>query len=187
MENADWNDIEACLDGDADAYKRLVQRYEGQVARLMWRFSPNRANCEKLVQDVFVEAYFSLKSYQGRGPLLQWLKKIGTRVGYRFWKEQDKRKKFLPLQDFDFVEKSNEDSIDPDTAAAILHALLDRLPRADRVVLTLMYFENCSTEEVARRTGWTRPAVKSRAWRARKKMKEIAEKENLLERLGWIR
>jgi RNA polymerase sigma-70 factor, ECF subfamily len=186
VENADWNDIEACLNGDAEAYKRLVQKYEEQIARLMWRFAPNRANCEKLVQDVFVEAYFSLKSYEGKAPLLHWLKKIGTRVGYKFWKEQDKTRRFLPLQDFDFVEKNDENSIDPDKAAEILYALLEQLTRADRLVLTLMYFENCSIEEVTRRTGWTSPAVKSRAMRARKKIKEIAEKENLLEKLGWI-
>jgi RNA polymerase sigma-70 factor (ECF subfamily) len=186
VENADWNDIKACLNGDPEAYKRLVQKYEEQVTRLMWRFAPNRNNCEKLVQDVFVEAYFSLKNYKGQAPLLFWLKKIGTRVGYKFWKEQDKAKKILSLQDFDVIKKSEEDEIDPEKAAEILYALLERLIRDDRLVLTLMYFENCSIEEVAERTGWTCSAVKSRAMRARRKIKEIAEKENLLEKLGWI-
>jgi RNA polymerase sigma-70 factor (ECF subfamily) len=153
----------------------------------MWRFAPNRADCEKLIQDVFVEAYFSLKTYESKAPLFHWLVKIGTRVGYRFWKEQDKTRKFLPLQDFDFIEKNDKDAIDPDKAAEILEVLLGRLPRADRLVLTLMYFENCSIEEVTRRTGWTHSAVKSRAMRARKKIKEIAEKENILEKLGWTR
>lgn len=187
MKNADWKNIKASLDGEADAYKRLVQQYEEQVTRLMWRFAPNKTNCEKLVQDVFVEAFFSLKTYKGRAPFLHWLKKIGTRVGYRFWKERDKSRQFLPLQDFDFVEQADTDSIDPDQATEILHALLERLPSADRLVLMLMYFENYSIEEVSKQTGWTRSAIKSRAMRARKKIKGIAEKEKLLEKLGWIR
>lgn len=186
MENVDWYDIQACLNGDAEAYKRLIQRYEEQVAKLMWHFAPNKTDCEKLVQDVFIEAYFSLKGYKGKAPLLHWLRKIGTRVGYKFWKERDKSKKFLSLEKFDFVKKSNKDLIEPETAAKILYTLLERLPRADRLVLTLMYLENCSIKEVAARTGWTSFAVKSRAMRARKKIKEIAEKENILERLGWI-
>ena len=187
MKNADWNDIEACLNGDADAYKRLVQKYEGQISKIMWRFAPNRADCEILVQDVFVEAYFSLKSYKGKAEFIYWLSKIGTRIGIKYWKEQDKIRKFFPLQDYDFTETNVKESIEPDAAAKVLNSLLNLLPKPDRLVLTLMYYENCSIEEVTKRTGWTYSAVKSRAMRARKKIKAIAEKENLLEKLGWTR
>jgi DNA-directed RNA polymerase specialized sigma24 family protein len=51
--------------------------------------------------------------------------------------------------------------------------------------MTLIYFEGCSTEEVAERMGWNRGIVKMRAYRARKKLREIAERENLAEELGW--
>ncbi len=64
-------------------------------------------------------------------------------------------------------------------------ALLARLPADDRLVLTLMYFEECGTQEVAERMGWSRAKVKTQALRARRKMKEIAEREHLLEKLGW--
>ena len=186
MENADWIDIEASINGDDDAYERLVRRYEARVTRLMWRFSRDSAVCEELVQEVFVEAYFSLKSYRGQGPLLHWLGKFGTRVGYRFWKSRKKQRRHVPLQDCDEIEAKG-DSIDPSEAARILHALLARLPNADRLVLTLMYFKECTTEEIARRIGWNRAMVKMRAYRARKRIKAIAEKEGLLEELGWIR
>jgi RNA polymerase sigma-70 factor (ECF subfamily) len=177
----------ACLGGDEDAFARLVRRYEIQITKLMWRFSRDPVVCEELVQEVFVEAYLSLKSYRGRAPFLHWLRKIGTRVGYRFWKEQAKKKTVMPLTDFDAIEKKDTEAIDPSVAANILHSLLARLPRADRLVLTLMYFEQCSTREIASRTGWSRGMVKMRALRARKKLKTIAERENLLEKLGWIR
>lgn len=143
--------------------------------------------CEELVQDVFVEAYFSLKSYRGRAPLLHWLRKIGVRVGYKYWKEQAKTKAAVPLQEFDAIEAEQAEALEPSDAAELLHALLARLPAADRLVLTLMYFEQCGTKEIAARMGWTRAMVKMRAHRARKKLRTIAESENLLEKLGWIR
>ena len=186
MEDTDRKDIEACLDGDKDSYERLVRRYEIQITKLMWRFSRNPAVCEELVQEVFVEAYFSLKSYRGRAPFLHWLRKIGARVGYRFWKEQEKRKNHISLTDFDVIEKEEIDAIDSQTAAEILHSLLARLPQADRLILTLMYFEQKSTREIAEMVGWNRAMVKMRALRARKKLKTIAERESLLEKLGWI-
>jgi RNA polymerase sigma-70 factor (ECF subfamily) len=152
----------------------------------MWRFSRNPGVCEELVQEVFVEAYFSLKSYRGQAPFLHWLRTIGTRVGYRFWKEQKKTKALLPLTDFDIIEKKDADAVDSSVAAELLHSLLARLPRADRLVLTLMYFEQYSTREIAEQMGWNRAMVKMRALRARKKLKTIAERENLLEKLGWM-
>ena len=186
MEITDRKDIEACLGGDKDSYERLVQRYEIQIAKLMWRFSRNPAVCGELVQEVFVEAYFSLKSYRGQAPFLHWLRKIGTRVGYRFWKEQEKRKVFIPLADFDVIKKEETNAVDSQMAAQILQSLLARLPRADRLVLTLMYFEQYSTRQIAEMMGSNRAMVKMRALRARKKLKTIAERENLLEKLGWI-
>jgi len=186
VENNDCNDIRACLHGDSEAFERLVRRHQGHIARLMWRFVRDRTECERLVQDVFVEAYFSLKSYKGKAPFLHWLRKIGTRVGYRFWKEQGKAKRFLPLQDFDSIEVHEKRSIDAGKASEILHCLLARLPGPERLVLTLMYFEDCGTREIAQRTGSSRAAVKMRALRARRKIKQIAERENLVEKLGWI-
>lgn len=186
VESTDRKDIAACLSGDKDSYAKLVRRYETQITKLMWRFSRDPGVCEELVQEVFVEAYLSLKGYRGQAPILHWLRRIGSRVGYRFWKEQARMKSTVPLADFDAIEAEAADTVDPSVAAEVLHSLLARLARPDRLVLTLMYFEQCGTREIAERMGWSRSMVKMRAFRARRKFKAIAERENLLEKLGWI-
>lgn len=186
MENSDWDDIQASLSGDDAAFERLVLRYQSHIAGLMWRFSRDSATCERLVQDTFVEAFLSLKSYKAKAPFLHWLKKIATRVGYRFWKEQDREKKFVSLDDVDFVVQDSQKEIKPETAAEILQVLFDKLDRADRLVLTLMYFEDCSIKEVAERMGWTIAGTKMRALRARGKLRKIAEKEKILEKFEWM-
>jgi len=188
VENIDWLDVTASVQGDQDAYERLVRRYEKQITGLLWRFTRDAVQCEELVQQVFVEAYFSLKTYRGDAPLLHWLRRIATRTGYRFWREKAKEPQEMPLPDFEIMEQieaADEDRIDPSEAAAVLHSLLARLPSPDRLVLTLLYFDRCGTREIAERMGWSRAKVKTQALRARRKMKEIAEREHLLERLGW--
>ncbi|MHC4221917.1 MAG: RNA polymerase sigma factor, partial [Planctomycetota bacterium] len=144
----------------------------------------DRGVCEELVQEVFVEAYFSLSHYRGEAAFMHWLSRIATRVGYRLWKKQKQEKQYVQIMDFDGLAEE-DDLLEAAQASEILHRLLARLPRADRLVLTLMYFENCSTDEIARRMGWNRAMVKMRAYRARKKIKIIAEKEKLLEQLRW--
>jgi len=185
VSDADWSDIQACLGGSEDAFARLVKRYEKEIARQMYRFSRDPLVCEELVQDVFVEAYFSLAKYRGGAPFIHWLRRIATRVGYRFWKRRARRREDLPIEEWDGKLQPDE-TPDPAAAGALLHSLLSRLAPKERLVLTLMYFDGCSTAEIAERTGWTRAMVKMRAYRARKKMKRIAERENLLEKLEWI-
>jgi len=189
VENTDWLDVKASVQGDEDAYERLVRRYEKQITGLLWRFTRDPVQCEELVQQVFVEAYFSLKTYRGDAPLLHWLRRIATRTGYKFWREKAREPQEMPLPDFEIMEKieaqEDEERIDPAEAAAVLQALLARLPAPDRLVLTLLYFERCGTQEIAEQMGWSRAKVKTQALRARRKMKEIAEREHLLEKLGW--
>jgi RNA polymerase sigma-70 factor (ECF subfamily) len=188
VENTDWSDVVASRNGDEDAYARLVRRYEKPITSLLWRFTRDPAQCEELVQQVFVDAYFSLKTYRGDAPLLHWLRRIATRTGYHFWRDRDREPAETTLPDSDILEQieaAQDDDIDPAEAAAVLQALLARLNADDRLVLTLMYFEECGTQEIAERMGWSRAKVKTQALRARRKIKEIADREHLLEKLGW--
>ena len=183
MTNNDLQDIQACLNGNQDAYANLVRRYEQRVRRLMWRFTRDPSQCDELTQDVFVEAYLSLASYKANGPFLNWLWTLATRTGYRFWKLQAKHKT-VSLDDYDPPEQLS-DKPDPRQAAELLSALLAKLKPPERLILTLHYLEQCSMKDIASRTGWNIAMVKMRAFRARKKLKKIAIEENLLEKLKW--
>ena len=190
MAEQDWNDCQECVAGHGDSCARLFKRYEGDITRQMWRFTRRRPECEELVHEVFVEAYLSLVRYRPtETPFLHWLRCIATRVGYRFWKGQARRRKHLPLEEIDVADRSALESGevgDATAAAALLHKLLARLAPPDRLVLMLMYFEECSTEQIAERAGWTRAMVKMRAMRARRKLRKIIEDEKLLELLTGV-
>ncbi len=173
----DQRDIQASRKGDEEAFARLVRRYETQVAAQMWRFTRDRGTLEELVQDVFVECYRSLAGYRGRAPFLHWLRKIATRTGYRYWKAQAReRRRKAQLEAWQNEQAPMPADPEPSEAAEYLHRLLERLPPADRLVLTLQYFEECSTREIAERTGWNLALVKVRAFRARRKLKALLER-----------
>ena len=174
---ADWDDVQASLAGDGEAYARLVDRYQQQIAAAMWRFTRDRTVWEELVQNVFVEAYLSLASYRGRAPLLNWLRRIATRVGYRWWTEQARRQTFAPVsvEACEDVSRDGRAEQDAEEAAVVVHAVLGRMRPRDRLVLTLMYLDQCSVAEIATRTGWSRSMVKVQAHRARKRLKTLLE------------
>ena len=72
--DADWQDVQTSLEGESQAFERLVRRYQPPIAAYMWRFTRDRNQWEELVQEVFVEAYLSLRTYRARAPLLNWLR-----------------------------------------------------------------------------------------------------------------
>ncbi len=186
MDETDARDIAASLAGDETAFGALVARYENRVGRLMWRFTRNHDERLALVQDVFVETFFSLRNFRGDGSFWSWLQKIAIRVGYAYWRRRARSRSQLPVIEADGTEpKAHE--VTSEQAADILHALLERLPPDDRLVLTLHYFEQYSMKQISEQTGWSPDAVKVRAMRARKRLKAIAEREHVLEALGWTR
>lgn len=182
----DMADINGTLNGRGDAFGRLVERYENRVAALMWRFARDLSTCEELVQDAFVEAFFSLRGFRGDSPFLPWLLRIATRVGYRYWKDRSRQQRVArPGPEVLEQIAQCEGEPDPTAAASVLHGLLAELPARDRLVLTLMYLEECDVSATASLTGWSPTMVKVQAYRARKKLKKLVEKSNLLEELGW--
>ncbi len=131
-----------------------------------------------------METYYSLAGYKFKAPFIFWLKRIATRVGYRFWKQRDRQKRFVRLDDAPDLE-APERQADKSDIQRFAYELLQRLPSSDRLVLTLLYFDHCSTEQIAERMGWSRAMVKMRAYRARNKLRTLVENENLLEDLEW--
>lgn len=176
----DAADIRDSLAGDGEAFRRLVERYQQPIADYMWRFTRDRRQWEELVQDVFVEGYLSLASYSAKAPLLHWLKRIATRVGYRFWKNgQRRRVEATWTEEADLLTSTDEAVGSAQDAAELVQQILAELAPRDRLVMTLTYLEQRNVAEVAELTGWNKSMVKVQLHRARKRLAKICEKRGI--------
>lgn len=174
------DDIRRSQQGDSDAYRRLIEQHQAHVGKLLWRFTRDAEAQAELVQETFVQAYFSLPTYKAQAPFEHWLTRIATRVGFRFWKQQHKHQ-HAPLldSDWDNLTAGNSEATSPREAAELVHFLLAQLPPRDRLVLTLRYLDQCSITETAERTGWTEVMVKVQTHRAKQKLKSLAENADI--------
>jgi RNA polymerase sigma-70 factor, ECF subfamily len=175
-EQAEQDDLARSSQGDGEAYARIVAGYQSQVARRMWLFARQPEVVEELVQEVFVEAYFSLSKFRAEGPFAAWLTRIATRVGYRHWKRRHRVKEVVRDDSWwrDLKEQEVE-QLDPARAGRLVHGMLEELPPRDRLVLLLMYVEGRSVEESAALAGWSKTMVKVQAFRARRKLRAMFE------------
>jgi RNA polymerase sigma-70 factor (ECF subfamily) len=174
-DEADLADISRTLSGDGDGFAGIVRRHQDAIARQLRHFARG-ADLEELVQEVFVQAYLSLRGYSQKAPFSHWLSRIATRVGYGWLK---KRKKNA------MVELKDQASVTPEMGDAeqnrqLLEHLLSQVSARDRLVLTLLYLEEKNAAETARLTGWSQTMVKVQAFRARGKLKKLLKKSGLM-------
>lgn len=171
-------DVLLAQKGDGDAFRRLMEHHQADMARLMWRFSRDPQRHSELVQDAFVEAYMSLSGYRQKGPFGHWLRKIGVRVGLAHWRQRKARPQ-MSLEQAAGMLAEEPDRHGPQEAAELVERLLSELPPRDRLVLTLLHLDGRSVAETAEMTGWSQAMVKVQAWRARKKMHDVLRKLGL--------
>jgi RNA polymerase sigma-70 factor (ECF subfamily) len=173
VNDTDRHDIEAAQGGDPDAFARLVRRYQQPIAQRLWRFTRDRTVLEELVQESFVQAWMSLAKYRADAPLLHWLMRIATRVGYRHWKSDRRRRETHEQRPAESLAAHDPPS--PHEAAEYVDHWLAQLPPRDRLVLMLTIVEGCTVAETAEQTGWSQSMVKVQAHRARAKLRKLME------------
>lgn len=175
----DWPLVRHCRQGDDEAFRTLVEKYQGRVSSIMWRFSRDFDVHQDLVQDVFVEVYTSLKNYRPQAPFFHWLSRIAVRVGYRYWKKQKKEQENLHVSLDDWEQLADphiSDVLASKEAADLLHRLLAQLTPRNRLVLTLRFIDERSVEETSGLTGWSKSMVKVQTLRARGELKKLLDR-----------
>lgn len=177
-DSSDLDDIQAIVNGDPNRYARIVARYQPMISKYMWHFSHVPADHERLVHDVFVDAYFGLKNFRGDGPLLHWLRKIATRVGYRHWKSNAAQTALgnVSLESHHEEVAAGHAPRALDERAEVLQAAMNSLRPRDRVVLTLLYIEGISVRDAAAALGWSETLVRVQAHRARRRLEKILDR-----------
>lgn len=179
-ESSEAGEIKAASNGDHDAFRQLIERYQSTIATQMRRFSRDQGVLEELVHDVFVEAFVSLSKFRGTSPFEHWLRRIAVRVGYRHWRKEAREKRRANVIRENAVLMHNIVELPTDAIEAMdqMHSVFSRLSPRDRLVLTLLYWDGHSVAETARLIGWTQSMVKVQSYRARKRLKKLLEESD---------
>ena len=163
--------VAAGKNGDQAAFAELVRRHQMRVFRLAGRIFRHREDVEDVAQDTFLTAWRRLATYEARAPFEHWITRVCLRLCYARLGAERRREEPLGLSD------PVAELRDP-TAAVDVERLLARLSASDRFVLLLLDGEGWSVKEIAERVGWTVTNVKVRAFRARRKLRQVLEERS---------
>ncbi len=169
--------VAACLDGDREAFERIVERYQRLLCSLAYSATGSLSESEDLAQEAFVDAWRQLHTLREPEKLRPWLCGI-LRYKVGRLRRSDRQE---PVRQAEAIELAEElPSNDPPAAdlamdkeeQAILWSALERVPELYREPLVLYYREHQSVEHVAVALDLTEDAVKQRLARGRKILQE---------------
>jgi len=180
--------VSLTLGGDEAAFAEIVRRYSPRVFQVASRFFRRRSDVEDAAQEVFLRAYMRLTDYEGRGSLEGWMTRIATTTCLNLLRDSKRRPEAtlndLPEEEGDWLENQLADlSIERHRSAESGMVAADLADRAlatlspdDRLALILLDGAGTSIKQIAEMTGWSESNVKTRASRARRRMREAVEK-----------
>ncbi|HUT53511.1 MAG TPA: sigma-70 family RNA polymerase sigma factor [bacterium] len=177
--------IEQALAGEESAYADLVRRYQGVVARVVQRITRRPDWVPDLVQEVFIAAFRDLPRFRRESSLLTWLYRIAVNAALEALRREDARQRMHLRAALD-AELFPSSLIAHDQMSGERMALsrelqmevrdaLERLPAEARAILTLRYFEEFSTPEIAEILELPEGTVRSRLFYARQELMKIME------------
>lgn len=184
MTNTEQMDIiRRIVSGETELFEQLVTEHQTRVYNLALRMVSNRADAEDCAQEAFVKAFRALPSFRGDASVSSWLYRLTTNVCLDFLRAKKRRAETslaAATENGEPVESDIPDPSDgPETLAekserrAMVHRALRQLPDDFRQVLLLRELGELSYDEIGHAMQLEAGTVKSRIFRARRKLADI--------------
>lgn len=143
-----------------------VKRNNQRLYLLALSFTQNHSDAEDIMQNVFVKLWRYGKPFENESHIDKWLTVVCVNESKDFIKNPF-RKRSVPIDELIHLSVSDKsENID------LLKAVMS-LPVKERIVVHLFYYEDLSVIQIAGVLSIKESAVKTRLFRARKKLKEI--------------
>jgi len=168
LDEQELKDVRCAMEGDQDAFERLVRRFARLVFAQSFTILHDREEAEDIVQDCFVKAYRFRVSLADPQRFPQWLLAIARNLA------RDRLRRHKPEWHDDGGSPELADNHIPTPGAALdlasdlaqLHRAVAQLPEHYREVLTLRYIRGLDHRSIRRQLQLTDGALRGLLGRA---------------------
>ncbi|MGW1280549.1 sigma-70 family RNA polymerase sigma factor [Streptomyces tsukubensis] len=164
------------LAADEYAFAAVYRRWGSLVHAMATRSLGDTHEAEDVTQQVFLGAWRGREGYRSeRGPLGGWLVGITRRKIIDALTARTRRLTLIDTVAHDADGRHREGTPDEVLDRVLIAGELSRLPRGQREVLCLAFFEDLTQAQIAERTGLPLGTVKSHARRGLHRLREGIE------------
>ena len=159
--------------GDAHAFRELVERYSGALYNLAFRLLRDPMEAENVAQEAFLRIILSLDRVRLDLPFKPYLFRIAVNHCYDVLRAHKTRgtSDLESAEDIPGDEPEILDQIERQELHRRLHAIVDSLPPHYRTVIVLRYMEEFSYEEIAQTCQLPLNTVRTHLHRAKVQLK----------------
>jgi len=176
--------LDQARSGDAEAFGEICRAYETRLLRQAMTLCGNESAAEELAQDTLVEAWKSLRRYNGRCQFFTWLCAILlNRYRNTLRKKRPMADAMLDKQERDELQNRITNFPDqhpmPDQAAQIreqaasIWRCVQTLPAKQQQIVYLRFYVDDSLEGIASALGCSVGTIKSRLFHALDKLRNM--------------
>ncbi len=169
--------VRAAQEGDQQAFRELVLRYENRIYHLALRMLHDPQDAEDVLQETFISVYRHLESFRGDAEFSTWIYRIATNASLMKLRSKptttsldeqlaDAEEDLPPRELVDWSAAPEQSLLTTEVRSEMDHALT-QLPETLRAVFVLRDIEGLSIEETASVLDISVPNVKTRLHRAR--------------------
>ncbi len=186
----EMNIISEVLGGNANAFESLVIENQHQVYTLALKMVGNEDDAYDISQDAFVKAYNNLSKFRGDSKFSVWLYRLTSNLCLDFLRSRKRRSasstSYINSDDEQQEIEIPDSRFSPETLLEKrelrrrVNAALESLPDSYREIIVLREINGLSYEEIAQVLSLELGTVKSRIFRARKKLCSILLKDGNL-------
>jgi RNA polymerase sigma-70 factor, ECF subfamily len=169
MAESDQYYIERCLDGRADEFRYLVQRYQAGVLAFLAGKLAKKDGVEEAAQETFVRAYFALAELKNHQVFYSWLLGIASRVA----KEQLRQaRSFADVEIAEPACREEIEEIDVELEKAIVS-----LPQTYREIILMKFYSGLSCLQISQQLNMPIGTVTKQLSRAYVLLRQFLSKE----------
>lgn len=168
--------IEKIKAGELNLFNTLIETHSPKILSVVRGVVSNREDAEEVAQDVFVKAYFSIKSFRGDCSFSTWLFRIAYNMSVS--KTRLKKREHIPIEKTGNIPDNNslkeqENYLDRERQYKILNKILGELEASDRFLIISFYNHEKSIKEIAEITGMSESNVKVKLHRIKKRLNSL--------------
>ena len=173
--------VNRAKDGNRSAFAQLVDQFHSDVFRMVYYRIRSRSDAEDIAQDVFLKAFQKISTVKEPSKFRGWLFSIALNRIRDFQRKKRFRSLFKAEEEnIDSRPPVESGSDEPEALEQVLkedfwrqiRAMLDKLPKMEREVFLLRFFDHLNLNEIAGVMKKNESTIKTHLYRALAKFRK---------------
>lgn len=171
--------VKGCVEGKPSAQQYLFDKYSRKMMGVCLRYAEDNQEAEDVLQEGFIKVFSAISSFNGKGSLEGWIRKIMVNTALDSYRKNSATKYAQEISEMDHVLGTNDYILENMEVEGLLN-ILRKLPEGYRMIFNMYAMEGYTHKEIGERLGISINTSKSQYSRARAYIQKMLKEEKII-------